>query len=138
LLISYEAEESTEYFFGNFFGPKNEVDFVAHLWEGGCATAAAPTYFPYFPFGMRFLLPLLIFLQKGTRKLVDGGVAANNPTEHAIRFSSHLWNNRDPSIVLSLGTGFSRTIDSISNGLTYWARKMADRATGNLAISILF
>lgn len=67
------------------------------------ATSAAPTYFP----------PAEIL--SSTHSYVDGGIAANNPSELARDYCSELWPG-EPVATLSLGTGSVQVKASAGGG----------------------
>jgi predicted acylesterase/phospholipase RssA len=66
------------------------------LWEAGCATSAAPSYFKPFT------------NEKTKRVYLDGALYYNNPVEVANRERMLIWPDvaeKHPDVILSLGTG---------------------------------
>lgn len=49
--MSDDVTADQSYLFGNFVGSVNEIDCISFLWQAAVATAAAPTYFPFFEHG---------------------------------------------------------------------------------------
>lgn len=81
----------------SFFRAENKTEDM-HVWEALRATAAAPGYFKS-------------FYHEGSRHTFnDGGIKFNNPIALANEERKVLWpelKNRDPDILLSIGTGFN-------------------------------
>ena len=88
-------------------------DKTAYIWEGARASSAAPLYFqPYNFYG---------------RSLIDGGVAANNPSLIAYALARQLYPNARKYHILSLSTAeqiFLYEPEDSLGGLTGWANPL--------------
>jgi hypothetical protein len=81
------------------------------------ATTAAPTYFQPVEFQ--------------DIDLVDGGVAANNPTLNAIMEARAVFPDRKIGCIVSLGCGKVMQSKRMSNSAFYWLGAMLDLATNS-------
>ena len=82
----------------------------SYIWEGARASSAAPLYFPPYRLDGRYL--------------IDGGVAANNPSLIAYSLSRKLYPEAEKHSILSLSTEepvFHYEPDLSFGGLTGWA-----------------
>ncbi|KAL1515661.1 hypothetical protein AB1Y20_002279 [Prymnesium parvum] len=100
----------------NYDRPDHEGDHRmvgSNQWEVGDilrASTAAPTYFQ----------PVTV----DGRTYVDGGLAANNPTMHAILEAGCIWPQRRIGCVVSLGCGKSSYGGAKSSGTLYWVSQL--------------
>ncbi len=87
------------------------------IWEGSRASTAAPLYFPEF-----------VMNRNGRRiHLIDGGVAANNPSLIAYSLSRTLYGDAEYHILsLSTGTPLYKTAESQNQGgITGWGGQIS-------------
>ncbi|MDH5717806.1 MAG: patatin-like phospholipase family protein [Spirochaetia bacterium] len=96
LISSYDIQNREPLFFKSW---KKEMAGVL-MKHAARATTAAPSFFR----------PALIPVDKGIRVLVDGGVFANNPVVSAYAEFKRRFPKEKNVLVLSLGTGQTRTI----------------------------
>ena len=87
------------------------------VWEGARASSAAPLYFP--PFSKTY--------KERKYKLIDGGVAANNPSLVAYALGRKLYPAASEFEILSLSTGapIYKTHEQLGGGLTGWGKDIS-------------
>ena len=111
VLLSYSTDSGIIYPITNW----EHQDFK--IWEGTRASTAAPLYFPEF-----------IKEYKGKRlHLIDGGIAANNPTPVAYTLAHNLYGDAEYHI-LSLSTGtpvYKSTQEQNLGGITGWGGQIS-------------
>ena len=89
------------------------------IWEGARASSAAPLYFPPFSASER---------DTGrTLKLIDGGIASNNPSAIAYALARKLYPEADEFRILSLSTAepVYRSSDAGSGGIAGWGGQIS-------------
>ena len=89
------------------------------VWEGARASSAAPLYFPAFSAAER---------DTGrTLKLIDGGIASNNPSAIAYALAKRLYPEADEFHILSLSTAepVYRSYDAGSGGIAGWGGQIS-------------
>lgn len=90
VLLSYSTDSGTIYPISSWKNPEY------YIWEGTRASSAAPLYFP-------------VFIKEDSngekRHLIDGGIAANNPSLIAYSLARELYPSAETFHILSLSTG---------------------------------
>ena len=104
----------------------------AYIWESARSSSAAPLYFPPYRFY--------------GKSLIDGGIAANNPSLIAYALASSLYPDAEKYHILSLSTAeiiFQYEPSESSGGLTGWASPLtrifrdASLGTADFALTCL-
>lgn len=110
-VTAWDAESEAAHLFTSYNGGSSIL-----MWEAARATSAAQTYFA----------PFEIKLGMDAMALTDGGGGENNPARIAIGESFSL--GLDNPMLVSIGTGLSRRIESIEElrrlGMIGWARRV--------------
>jgi patatin-like phospholipase/acyl hydrolase len=95
VITTYEISTSSTYFFQSSVAKETPLHNCL-IRELAYATSAAPTYFE----------PAKLTDDTGrVSTLIDGGVAANNPTVAALLYATELYGREINPIVISIGTG---------------------------------
>ena len=121
-LLSYSTDSGTIFPITSW----NTPDFK--IWEGARASSAAPLYFPTF------------IREYNGRKLhlIDGGVAANNPSLIAYSLARKLYPEAGEFRILSLSTGtpvYRTEGESTPGGITGWGGQIS-RIFQNAALQV--
>lgn len=113
IAVSFDTNTSSPYIFSS------EDSHGILAWEATRASSAAPTYFPPV---------VLIDRENGNNlNLIDGGVAANNPSLLAYKEARKLYPDADEFRILSLSTcapKHSIDVENASSGAVGWANPL--------------
>ncbi|MDR2157891.1 MAG: patatin-like phospholipase family protein [Holosporaceae bacterium] len=135
--LSYPQYESGDFFFkthmteNNSRFQKTPIDF--HMRDVLCCTTAAPTFFP--PFRLKTIDEKNGNVPPVERKMIDGGVYANDPTLCSLIEAVELYPRADSYFILSLGTGYSFNPCDPS-GLLGWAPHITDVLMNSASINV--
>ena len=113
VLTSYAAD------YGMIYPITSWENHGFNVWEGARASSAAPLYFPAFSTAER---------DTGrTLKLIDGGIASNNPSAVAYALARKLYPEADEFHILSLSTAepVFRSSDAGPGGIAGWGGQIS-------------
>lgn len=99
----FELSANTAHLFRTYNSPQNDVYTKVKIWEAGCATSTATTYFA----------PMKIGPTNAQGTFLDSGIGGfNNPSELLLDELKHIraFRGKDIDCIVSIGTGREETI----------------------------
>jgi patatin-like phospholipase/acyl hydrolase len=130
LITSYDLYNGESCFF------KNKTPYM--MKDALCCTSAAPTFFPPFKLKMLDSQGQPLENEQGQpviRKMIDGGVYANDPALCSLIEAVELYPNADSYFMLSLGTGYAKT-SCDPEGLFGWGIHISDILMNSASLNV--